>query len=565
MQFQTFCEIMDAIGNTNSNIEKMKHASNLLHKTSTDEELHAVSHLILGRVFPEYEPKKINVGNQLLWQVVMELSQRSETENRAYYRKDSDIGRLVEFALTEKKATLLSFMNQDHKQRIHDVLDIHRFFSKLATITGTGAQTKRARMLKKLLSEVSPCESKYLARIILEETRIGFREGLLEDAIAKAFVVPLDLVRRANMLSSNIGEVAVTARKGKDALVQVQLLPFRPIRMMLAEKAENIESALTYHQRKLSAEVKIDGVRAQAHKVGREAQIFSRRLEDISEAFPNILRTLHSIKSNVILDGELLGILEGEKVFFQDFTRRLRRKHDVLQYSKAVPAKYFVFDILWVNGESLFENSYLERRTLLQETIPNSEFIEIVPSHQILSVEEGTQLFEQAVTHGFEGLMLKANKSPYLAGRRGKYWLKLKKVLAELDLVIVAAEYGHGKRTGFLSDYYLAARDKDGFTIVGKTFKGLTDLEIQQMTEWLQTLTIQDEGWRVQVRPEIVVQVAFDDIQASTRYKSGFALRFARITAIREDKLIEDVDTLDTVRQLFESQLKRQRRANFTD
>lgn len=565
MQFQTFCEIMDAIGNTNSNIEKMKHASNLLHKASTDEELHAVSHLILGRVFPEYEPKKINVGNQLLWQVIMELSQRSETENREYYRKDSDIGRLVEFALTEKKATLLSFVNQDHKQRIHDVLDIHRFFSKLATITGTGAQTKRARMLKKLLSEVSPCESKYLARIILEETRIGFREGLLEDAIAKAFVVPLDLIRRANMLSSNIGEVAVTARKGKDALVQVQLLPFRPIRMMLAEKAENIESALTYHHRKLSAEVKIDGVRAQAHKVGREAKIFSRRLEDISEAFPNILRTLHSIKSNVILDGELLGILEGEKVFFQDFTRRLRRKHDVLQYSKAVPAKYFVFDILWVNGESLFENSYLERRTFLQETIPNSDFIEVVPSHQILSVEEGTKLFEQAVTHGFEGLMLKANKSPYLAGRRGKYWLKLKKVLAELDLVIVAAEYGHGKRTGFLSDYYLAARDKDGFTIVGKTFKGLTDLEIQQMTEWLLTLTIQDEGWRVQVRPEIVVQVAFDDIQASTRYKSGFALRFARITAIREDKSIEDVDTLDTVRQLFESQLKRQRRANFTD
>ncbi len=565
MKWIKFCEIMDAIGDTNSNLEKMKHASNLLQKASTDEELHAISHLILGRVFPEYEPKRINIGNQLLWQVVMELSHRSEIENREYYRKDSDIGRLVEYALSKKKANLLSFVNKDHKHRILNVLDIHRFFSNLATITGTGAQTKRARLLKKLLSEVSPSESKYLARIILEETRIGFREGLLEEAIAKAFVVPLDLVHRANMLLSNIGDVAVTAKKGKDALVQVQLRPFRPIRMMLAEKAENIESALKYHHRKLSAEVKFDGVRAQAHKVRGEAKIFSRRLEDISEAFPNILRTLQSIKNNIILDGELLGIIKGEKVLFQDFTRRLRRKYDVLQYSKAVPAKYFVFDILWVDGKSLLENSYLERRTLLQETIPNSEFIEVVPSRQILSIEDGTQLFEQAVAQGFEGLMLKANHSPYLAGRRGKYWFKLKKILAELDLVIVAAEYGHGKRTGFLSDYYLAARHEDEFTVVGKTFKGLTDLEIQQMTEWLQELTIRDEGWRVQVRPEIVVQVAFDDIQASTRYKSGFALRFARITAIREDKSIEDVDTLDTVRQLFESQLKRQRRANFTE
>ncbi|MFX0198159.1 MAG: ATP-dependent DNA ligase [Candidatus Hodarchaeota archaeon] len=565
MKWIEFCEIMDAIGNTSSNLMKIKLASKLLHKTSSDEELQAVSHMILGHLFPDYEPIKINIGYRLLWQVVMELSQRSETENREYYRKDSDIGRLVEFALTKKKASLLSFMNQDHKQRIHDVLDIHRFFSKLASITGTGAQTKRAHMLKKLLLEVSPSETKYLTRIILEETRIGFREGLLEEAIAKTFDVPLDLVRQANMLLSNIGEVAVTARKGKDALVQVQLLPFRPIRMMLAEKTENIVSALTYHHQKLNAEVKIDGVRAQAHKVGGKAQIFSRRLEDISGAFPNILLTLQSIKDDLILDGELVGVFEGEKVFFQDFTRRLRRKHDVLRYSKAVPAKYFVFDILWVNGESLLEQAYLERRTLLQETISNSEFIEIVPSHQILSIDQGIQLFEQAIAQGFEGLMLKANYSPYLAGRRGRHWFKLKKVLAELDLVIIAAEYGHGKRTGFLSDYYLAARDKDGFIIVGKTFKGLTDHEIKQMTEQLHHLTIQDEGWRVQVKPQIVVQVAFDNIQSSTRYKSGFALRFARITAIREDKTPEEADTLDTVRQLFETQLKRQRRVNYTE
>ncbi|MFQ6125400.1 MAG: ATP-dependent DNA ligase [Candidatus Heimdallarchaeota archaeon] len=565
MRFQTFCETMDAIGNTNSNLEKMKLATKLLQKATSDKELQAVSHLILGRAFPKLAEKKINIGYRLLWQVVMELSRRSDIENREYYRKDSDIGRLVEFALTKKKATLLSFMNKDHKKMIYDVLDIQRFFSKLATITGTGAQMKRARMLKELLANVSPSEAKYLTRIILEETRIGFREGLLEEAIAKAFVIPLDLVRWANMLLSNLGEVAVIARKGEDAFEQVRLLPFRPIRMMLAEKAENIETALTYHHRKLSAEVKIDGVRAQAHKVGRKAKIFSRRLEDISGAFPNILQTLQSIKSDVILDGELVGILEGEKVFFQDFTRRLRRKHDVLQYSKAVPAKYFVFDILWANGESLLERSYLERRTVLQKTIPNSEFIEVVPSHQILSIEEGTQLFDQAVAQGFEGLMLKANHSPYLAGRRGKHWFKLKKILAELDLVIVAAEYGHGKRTGFLSDYYLAARDDDGFAIIGKTFKGLTDLEIQQMTKRLHTITVRDEGWRVQVQPKIVVQVAFDNIQASTRYKSRFALRFARITAIREDKTPEDVDTLDMVRQLYETQLKRQRRANFIE
>ena len=565
MRFQIFCEVMDAIGNTSSSLEKMKFASELLHKASSDEELQVVSHLMVGRAFSEVAEKKINIGGRMLWQVVMELSQYSEKEAREQYRKDSDIGRLVEFALSKKKVTLFSFMVEKPKEMSYNVLDVHKFFCKLAEVTGTGSQKRRAQMVKEILSEVAPSEAKYLARIILEETRVGFREGFLEGTIAKAFDIPLNLVQRANMLLSDIGEVAVAARKGKKAIEQVQFRPFRPIRVMLAEKAENIESALAYHQGELSVEIKLDGARAQAHKVDQTVKLFSRRLDDISEAFPNICQTLQSLKSNIVLDGELVGILEGQKVFFQDFSRRLRRKYAVSEYSKTIPAKYFVFDLLWKDGESLLDHTYLERRTLLEETIPNSEFVEIVPSHQIKSAQEGNHLLEQAIAQGLEGLMLKANHSRYLAASRGKHWFKLKKVFAELDLVIVSAEYGHGKRTGLLSDYYLAARDEDGFTVVGKTFKGLTDREIEQMTERLHTLTIRDEEWRVHVKPEIVVQVAFDNIQASTRYKSGFALRFARITVIRADKTPEDADTLDTVKQLFKTQLKRQRRANFTE
>lgn len=557
---------MDAIGSTRSNLEKLELASVLLQKADSDEELHAIALMLLGRVFPAYdEAKKLNVGSRLLWQVVLELSQHSEQETREQYRKDSDTGRLVEFALAKKKTTLFSFIQETPEKTTYEVLDVFTFFHKIATVTGAGSQKKRAQMVKEILNDVSPCEAKYIARIILEETRVGFREGNLEAAVAKAFNIPLDLVRRANMLLSNIGEVAIAARKGKAAIEQVQFHPFRPIRVMLAEKADTVESALEYHQGELSVEFKLDGARTQAHRVGSQVKLYSRRLNDISEAFPNICQALQNLESDVVLDGELLGILEGKSVFFQDFSRRIRRKHDVTEFSKTVPTTYFAFDLLWLNGDSLLDHPYLERRALLQKVITPSEFLDLVPSYPITSAQEGQHLLDQALAQGLEGLMLKAPRSKYLAGRRGKNWYKLKRVFAELDLVIIAAEYGHGKRTGLLSDYYLAARDEDEFLVVGKTFKGLTDLEIQQMTERLHELTIEDEGWRVQVQPEIVVQVAFDNIQASKRYKSGYALRFARIVHIRRDKSPNEADTLETVRELFESQMKRQRRAKFQE
>ena len=417
MQFQTVCETMDAIGNTRSNLEKLELASALLQKADSDEELHAVALLLLGRVFPAYdEAKKLNIGSRLLWQVVLELSQHSEKETQEQYRKDSDTGRLVEFALTKKKATLFSFIQEAPQTKNYEVLDVFTFFHKIALVTGTGSQKKRVQMLKEILNDVSPCEAKYIARIIFEETRVGFREGNLEAAVAKAFNIPLDLVRRANMLLSNIGEVTITARKGKAAIEQVQFRPFRPIRVMLAEKAENIESALEYHHGELSVEVKLDGARTQAHRVGSQVKLYSRRLNDISEAFPNICHALQTLESDMVLDGELVGIIEGKSVFFQDFSRRIRRKHDVAEFSKTIPTMYFAFDLLWLDGESLLDHPYLERRALLHETISPSDFLEIVPSHQITSALEGTQLLDQAIAQGLEGLMLKANRSKYLAG-----------------------------------------------------------------------------------------------------------------------------------------------------
>jgi DNA ligase-1 len=443
------------------------------------------------------------------------------------------------------------------------ILEVRRSLEVIAGTTGLGSREKKERLTEALFSQTSPVEAKYLTKIFVGEMRTGFHEGLMEQAVARIFEVPLATVQKASMAIGDIGEVAAIAKKqGNEALTKVEFRVFRPVKLMLAQVADSVEEALKAHGGETAFEYKYDGARVQIHKLGNEVRIFSRRLTDVTLSLPEIVETVKgNIKANeIILEGEVVAVdASGFPIPFQHLMRRFKRIHEIEGTAERVPVKLYLFDVLYLNGESLITLPYVERRQILSK---NSGRIQLTAQLQTSKKEEAAEFLEKAVGSGHEGLMAKNLDSPYTPGSRGKRWLKIKKVLEPLDLVITAAEYGYGRRHGWLSDYYLAARDPEtgGFVELGKTFKGLTDAEIIEMTRRLKELTVREEPRRVVVLPKIVVEVAYNEIQKSPKYKSEMALRFARITRIRDDKSPEDVDTMEKVREIFERQFAKKGR-----
>ena len=434
---------------------------------------------------------------------------------------------------------------------------MRRSLEAIAETTGYGSREKKERLIEALLSLASPLEAKYLVKIFIGEMRTGFYEGLMEQAVSKAFQIPLEVVQKTSMTIGDIGEVAAIAKmEGKEGLFKIGFRVFRPVRLMLAQMADGVAEALKEHDGKTAFEYKLDGARVQIHKLGDEVRIFSRRLTNVTESLPEIAETARkNIQAKeVILEGEAIAVDRlGLPIPFQHLMRRFKRVHAIEDMTEKIPVKLYLFDILYLNGESLIAVPYLQRRQILAE---NAGEIPITKQRVTDKIEEAEQFLKKAIDAGHEGLMAKKLDSPYTPGIRGKRWLKIKPVLEPLDLVIVAAEYGYGRRHEWLSDYYLAARDVETgeFFAVGKTFKGLTDMEIIEMTRRLKELIIKEEPRRVFVVPKIVVEVTYNEIQKSPKYKCGMALRFARINRIREDKSPEEADTVQRVREIYENQ-----------
>jgi DNA ligase-1 len=427
----------------------------------------------------------------------------------------------------------------------------------IAEATGYGSREKKERLIEALLSQASPLEAKYLVKIFIGEMRTGFHEGLMEQAVSKAFQIPLEVVQRATMTIGDVGEVAATARiEGKEGLVRIGFKVFRPVGLMLAQMSDGVAEALKEHGGKTAFEYKLDGARVQIHKLGDDVRIFSRRLTDVTESLPEIAET--AVKNipakEAILEGEVIAVDNlGAPIPFQHLMRRFKRVHAIEDMTEKIPLRLYLFDVLYVDGKSLIEVPYVQRRQILAE---NAGKIPLTKQMVTDNVEEAERFLKEALDAGHEGLMAKKPDSPYTPGIRGKRWLKIKPVLEPLDLVIVAAEYGYGRRHDWLSDYYLAARDVETseFLTVGKTFKGLTDTEIIEMTKRLKETIIKEEPRRVFVVPKIVVEVTYNEIQRSPRYKCGMALRFARINRVREDKTVEEADTVQRVREIYERQ-----------
>ena len=446
---------------------------------------------------------------------------------------------------------------------IHDVF---RTFDKVSEATGAGSRVRKLSLIQTLLTQASPVESEYLVRMMFGEMRIGVVEGIVQDAISLASGAPKELVRRASMLHGDIGDIAkIAITGGPKELQRIGIHLFIPVKPMLAEMAETLETVLREHPDGSAFEYKLDGARIQIHKSGDKVRIYSRRLTDVTDSIGEIVAFAKTKvnASEYLIEGEVVGIgKNGRPIPFQDLMRRFRRVHEIQAMTERIPLKIYLFDALYVDGRTLIDERHSERWEILASLVGEDY---LAPRIVEQDKKKISRFFDLAIKEGHEGLMAKSLSSNYSPGARGKKWFKLKRD-DKLDIVIVAAEWGSGRRVGWLSNYHLAVRDQETgeYQMIGKTFKGLTDAEFDMITKRLQELKTHEDKWTVYVKPSIVAEVTYNEVQKSPRYKSGFALRFARITSFREDKSPEDADTIQRLRQLYEKQFEQKSRLELT-
>jgi len=522
--FLKVAQLCQRVEATTKRNEKIALISTFL-KSIGPEEVPLATLFLAGKAFPESDPR------------VLEIS----------YATISDAGKnLGQSRLTE------------HPLMIGDVYDT---LERIAETSGSRSRDRKLSLLQTILTQTSQVEAEYLTRMMLGEMRIGVVEGVLLDAIAEASGVPRDLVRRAHMLHGDIGAVASLAMsKGAPALESISLRLFVPVKPMLAEMADDAQKDGT------AFEYKFDGARIQIHRKEDKVRIFSRRLTDVTDSIPEIVDFAKTqVKaSEFLIEGEVVATgAAGKPIPFQDLMRRFRRVHEIDDMAGKIPLKLYLFDALQVDGKTLIDQPYTDRWKILSQIAPEER---LAPRIITSDVEKVEGFMQSALKEGHEGLMAKSMTSNYSIGARGKKWFKIKPA-DKLDVVIVAADWGSGRRVGWLSNYHLAVRDEETgeFLVIGKTFKGLTDVEFEIITKRLQEIKTRDGRYTVYVKPAIVAEVAYNEIQKSPRYKSGFALRFARISRFRDDKGPEDAGTLQRLQQLYDKQFENKARFNLEE
>jgi len=554
-EFRALAELCEKLEATSKRTFMVSLVAEFLKRLVADEVEPATS-MILGRAFPKWDQRTLEVSWATMSGLIKRLTKVDWRDFTEAFSKTGDIGAatkiIFEAGRIEKQATLF--------EKPMTILEVRRSLEVIAETIGYGSRERKERLLETLLGGSTPLEAKYIVKIVIGEMRTGFHEGLMELAVSKAFSIPRDVVQRAGMLTGDVAEVAAIAKtQGREGVSKLQFRVFRPIRPMLAQTAQNVNEILKEHGGKTAFEHKLDGARVQIHKSKDKIRIYSRRLTDVTESFPEIVRlTRHEVKANeTILEGEIIAVgKESNPLPFQHLMRRFRRVHDIEEMVERIPVELYLFDLIYIDGQSLIADPYVERRRKLGEIAGNISLTKQVTTSD---PREAEGFLKEAMEKGHEGLVAKKLDSPYTPGIRGKRWFKIKESLEPLDLVVVAAEYGYGRRHNWLSDYYLAARDLEsgGFLVVGKTFKGLTDGEIMEMTRRLKEFAVKEEHRRVVVTPRIVVEIAYNEIQKSPKYKCGMALRFARITRIRDDKGPEEADTIQRVRKIYEKQFEK--------
>ena len=532
-----FAHTAEAIGATSSTLEKARLLADYLRPLPPDD-LRRAAIYMSGQPYGRAERRTLNLGWATIGRVVERLSGRDPAELSELFLKHSDLGDWAFEALS----------GQTHPAPV-----------SLAEVAAALEETRLAKtaaakqqLLGRLLDRLDPLAAKYVVKVLSFEMRIGLQEGLVEAAIAQAFDVPLDAVRRVHMLTGDLGETAVRCRAGELADTRITL--FQPLRFMLATPVETPQEAFQrMGASTVWTEEKYDGVRCQLHRAAGRCELFSRELKETAAAFPEIVEAGLALDRELVLDGEVLAH-RGDRVLpFFDLQRRLGRKEVSAALRREVPLVFVAFDLLYLAGDVVMDRPLAERRQLMDSLDLSWPFL-LARLETASAPSDLDRIFRETRERGNEGLMVKDPTSTYAPGRRGMAWLKLKRPLATLDVVVTAVEWGHGKRRGVLSDYTFAVRDEatEKLLNVGKAYSGLTDAEIAEMTEFFLAHTLADYGRSRLVEPNTVIEVAFDAIQQSARHRSGFALRFPRIVRLRPDKRPAEIDTLARVEELYE-------------
>lgn len=540
---QAFAECAEAVAATTKKLEKAAILGSYLEALS-DPDLTRAARYFAGHQFALADARTTNVGGSIISAALSEATGFGSEDLYPRYVRLGDPGELAAEIVRETK------------RPFNPTITLAETESLIARLSETRGIKNKTALLAAVLHRTSPLEAKYLVKLLAGDLRIGLREGLVEDAIARVFGQSLADVSYANMLLGDIGETATRARTGDLRNVNMQL--FHPIKFMLATPAADLSDVARTMPSEFLIEDKFDGIRAQAHVESGRVAIYSRTMDEITHRFPELIEPLRSLTTDVIIDGEIVPANNEGILPFSELQKRLGRKNVGSQLLKAVPVVLVAYDLLYAGRKVLIDQPLSERRHLLAQMVLERGPLRLSQGKLLFDVALLDEEFELARARGNEGLMIKSPGSPYKPGRRGRDWLKLKRAIATLDVAVTAVEVGHGKRRNLLSDYTFAVRrsaEEEELLNIGKAYSGLTDRELTELTEWFKSHTLQQFGHgRVRiVEPAIVIEVTFDRVQPSKRHKSGYALRFPRILRLRPDKTIADIDTLETVRRLVEN------------
>jgi len=549
--FYQFAEVCQALSQTQSRLQMAELAGDFLAGLDI-EEAEAAARFMIGRALPVGDEAKLNISGRAVWRVAAEITDSLE-RGEDIFAEAVDFGDAVEIVMR---------LRADEPAPTLTIAEVDRQLREIAEVEGRHARARKLGLLRDLLLRATALEAKYLAKILIREMRHGMSEGVMLEAIARATGRPIAEVRRVNMMQGDPGRVLRVLRGGDAAVpaVATAALAVRPLKPMLAQAADSVADAFAILGPALALEHKLDGARVQIHGASGRIRIFSRRLNEITPSLPEIVERMAAAfpDRNFIFDGEVLAVdQQGNPLAFQELMRRFRRIREVQRLRTDQPVRLFLFDLLGLDSTLLIDRPYHERLATLEE-IARGAGLELAGRCLPATLAEGEQFYYSARAAGHEGVVAKSLDSHYSPGARGRGWLKIKGART-LDLVIVAADWGYGRRHGWLSNYHLAARGpgEGEFSEVGKTFKGLTDEQFRDMTERLLALKTDERAGTVLVRPAVVVEVAYSDVQRSPQYAAGMALRFARIVRLRDDKAPEEADTIEHVGEEFARQVVR--------
>jgi DNA ligase-1 len=533
----------EAVAATTKKLEKAALLGDYFRELS-DADLARAARYFAGHQFALHDSRTTNVGGSIISNALAQATGFSVEDLLPRYVRLGDAG--------EAAYELVKEARRDYQVPVITLAETESLIARLSATRGTKNKTG---LLTTLLRQATPLEAKYLVKLLVSDLRIGLKEGLVEDAIARTFGQPLAEISQANMLLGDIGETAVRARAND--LKEIGMRLFHPLKFMLATPAADLADITRTMPDEFFVEDKFDGIRAQAHISGARVAIYSRTMDEITHRFPELIAPLKELPSDAIIDGEIVPARGDVILPFSELQKRLGRKTVSQDLLSDVPVILVAYDLLYANGRVLINEPLASRRQVLEEMVATEGTVRVSRASRFQDAAALDDEFAAARARGNEGLMIKSPASNYKPGRRGREWLKLKRAVATLDVVVTAVEVGHGKRRNLLSDYTFAVRrsEEDGeFLNIGKAYSGLTDAELAEMTEWFKTHTLREFAHgRVRiVEPRVVIEVTCDRIQESKRHKSGYAMRFPRILRLRPDKAAAEIDTLATVRKLVQ-------------